>query len=380
MGHDDSQAPHSTSAIWRACRSDVPPPGSRRLGGGSDRRGSALLGTSLPALDHRAGDLLWKGVTWALQYLGCSCSRRRVASAWLLQRRLAEISVAWSARSGPAGGLLTALRARDETRSRWSSGSRACRRRPSGPVGPRSRRHLKELENETRRTVAQLQSFSLFVRREGGRPSQDVNELVTTRCRWCGRWRDEGPGGRAGLGRAARVCGSVCHPAALLNLTAQCARFRPLPHQRHHHRTPEGRAEVVVADRRRASRREPDASSSLRHTRAGGNGLASTSREIAQAHGARSPARRRSGARSSSRFPPMRKSFFVAFFSIISARHEAYGSARAGARCAATRIRRAHWRRDVLVNTGHRERRSRSTRSGGFRPQRQAGGWHTCTI
>src|SRR5215470_18054843 len=86
-----------------------------------------------------------------------------VASAWSLQRRLSEISVALErAQRTSTVGLLTAGFAHEMKNALtvvlgFAELARTAAER--GQVDPKVTRHLKELENETRRTVAQLQSF-----------------------------------------------------------------------------------------------------------------------------------------------------------------------------------------------------------------------------
>jgi len=119
---------------------------------------------------------LWKGVNLGgLQYLAVLLlAAGGVGSAWMLQRRLAEISVRAGARAERTStvGLLTAGFAHEMKNALtvvlgFAELARTAAERAQSE--PKVTRHLKELENETRRTVAQLQSFpQLLGGREGG--------------------------------------------------------------------------------------------------------------------------------------------------------------------------------------------------------------------
>jgi signal transduction histidine kinase len=156
---------------------------------------------------------------------------------------------------------------------------------------PKVTRHLKELENETRRTVAQLQSFLSYSSGEKvARRPQDVNELVNDALqmvRPMARMKDLVV--EQASGEPPRV---VADPFAirqlLLNLLLNALDFARSRISVTTTRTPEGRAEVVVSDDGPGVPAENRERIFLRFvtTRAGGNGLGlSTSREIAQAHG-----------------------------------------------------------------------------------------------
>ena len=152
-------------------------------------------------------------------------------------------------------------------------------------------RHLREVENETRRTVAQLQSFLSYAAGDRApRIPRDVNELVReslTMVRPMARMKelivDET------VGDPPRV---ACDPFAvrqmLLNLLLNALDFAQGRIVVTTSRSADGNAEVIVADdgpgvppqdRQRIFQR-------FITTRAGGNGLGlTTSREIAEAHG-----------------------------------------------------------------------------------------------
>ena len=151
-------------------------------------------------------------------------------------------------------------------------------------------RHLREVENETRRTVAQLQSFMSYSSGErGARIARDVNELVRdalSMVRPMARIKELRL--EESSGEPPRV---VCDPFAirqlLLNLLLNALDFARTRIQITT-RAVDSQAEVVVADdgpgvppgdRERIFQR-------FVTTRPGGNGLGlSTSREIAEAHG-----------------------------------------------------------------------------------------------
>ena len=151
-------------------------------------------------------------------------------------------------------------------------------------------RHLREVENETRRTVAQLQSFMSYSSGErGARIARDVNELVRDALSMVR------PMARMKELRLEETSGTpprvVCDPFAvrqlLLNLLLNALDFARTSIQITT-RAVDGQAEVLVADdgpgvppadRERIFQR-------FVTTRPGGNGLGlSTSREIAEAHG-----------------------------------------------------------------------------------------------
>jgi signal transduction histidine kinase len=240
---------------------------------------------------------LWKGVNLGgLQYLAVLLlAAGGVASAWLLQRRLTEISVALErAQRTSTVGLLTAGFAHEMKNALtvvlgFAELARTAAERV--PSEPKVTRHLKELENETRRTVAQLQSFLSYSSGEKvARRPQDVNELVNDALqmvRPMARMKDLVV--EQASGEPPRV---VADPFAirqlLLNLLLNALDFARSRISVTTTRTPDGRAEVVVADDGPGIPAENRERIFLRFvtTRAGGNGLGlSTSREIAQAHG-----------------------------------------------------------------------------------------------
>ena len=152
-------------------------------------------------------------------------------------------------------------------------------------------RHLREVENETRRTVAQLQSFLSYSAGErADRIPRDVNELVRealAMVRPMARMKELLVEETAG--DPPRV---TCDPFAirqmLLNLLLNALDFARTRIVITTARSQTGEAEVIVADdgpgvaagdRQRIFQR-------FVTTRAGGNGLGlTTSREIAEAHG-----------------------------------------------------------------------------------------------
>src|SRR5216684_2917223 len=128
---------------------------------------------------------LWKGVNLGgLMYLAVVLlAVFGVASGWILQRRLGEISHAMErAQRTSTVGLLTAGFAHEMKNALtvvlgFAELARTAAERVHSD--PKVTRHLRELENETRRTVAQLQSFLSYASGEKvPRRPQDVNELV----------------------------------------------------------------------------------------------------------------------------------------------------------------------------------------------------------
>ena len=240
---------------------------------------------------------LWKGINLGgLQYLAVLLlAAGGVASAWTLQRRLAEISVALErAQRTSTVGLLTAGFAHEMKNALtvvlgFAELARTAAERAQSDA--KVTRHLKELENETRRTVAQLQSFLSYSAGEKvARRPQDVNELVNEALqmvRPMARMKD------LQLEQAAWEPPRVdADPFAirqlLLNLLLNALDFARSRISISTTRTKEGRAEVVVADDGAGVSPENRERIFQRFvtTRPGGNGLGlSTSREIAQAHG-----------------------------------------------------------------------------------------------
>ena len=240
---------------------------------------------------------LWRGINLGgALYAGVVLlAALGVASAWTLQRRLADISAALErAQRTSTVGLLTAGFAHEMKNALtvvlgFAELARTAAER--GQSDPKVMRHLRELENETRRTVAQLQSFLSYSAGEKvARRPQDVNELVNDALqmvRPMARMKDLVV--EQASGEPPRV---VADPFAvrqlLLNLLLNALDFARSRISVTTTRTPDGRAEVVVADDGPGIPPENRERIFLRFvtTRAGGNGLGlSTSREIAQAHG-----------------------------------------------------------------------------------------------
>src|SRR2546423_3071717 len=128
---------------------------------------------------------LWKGINLGgLQYLAVLLlAAGGVASAWTLQRRLAEISVALErAQRTSTVGLLTAGFAHEMKNALtvilgFAELSRTAAEKANADA--KVLRHLREVENETRRTVAQLHSFLSYSSGDRAeRIPRDVNELV----------------------------------------------------------------------------------------------------------------------------------------------------------------------------------------------------------
>jgi len=239
---------------------------------------------------------LWKGVNLGgLMYLAVVLlAVFGVASGWILQRRLGDISHALErAQRTSTVGLLTAGFAHEMKNALTvilGFGELARTTGEKAGTDPKVMRHLREVENETRRTVAQLQSFMSYSSGErGARIARDVNELVRdalSMVRPMARMKELQL--QETTGEPPRV---VCDPFAvrqlLLNLLLNALDFA---HTRIQvtTRAVDGQAEVLVADdgpgvppkdRERIFQR-------FVTTRPGGNGLGlSTSREIAQAHG-----------------------------------------------------------------------------------------------
>ena len=218
-----------------------------------------------------------------------------VASGWTLRKRLAEISVALErAQRTSTVGLLTAGFAHEMKNALtvvlgFAELARTAAEKAQSD--PKVTRHLRELENETRRTVAQLQSFLSYASGEKvPRRPQDVNELVNDALQMIR------PMARIKELQVDQTAGEPpridADPFAirqlLLNVLLNALDFARTKIVITTGRTADGRAEVSIADdgpgvpekdRERIFQR-------FVTTRAGGNGLGlSTSREIAQAHG-----------------------------------------------------------------------------------------------
>ncbi|TMA09424.1 MAG: HAMP domain-containing histidine kinase [Deltaproteobacteria bacterium] len=240
---------------------------------------------------------LWKGINLgSLQYLAVLLlAAGGVASAWTLQRRLAEISVALErAQRTSTVGLLTAGFAHEMKNALtvvlgFAELARTAAERAQSDA--KVTRHLKELENETRRTVAQLQSFLSYSAGEKvARRPQDVNELVNEALqmvRPMARMKDLQL--EQAAGEPPRVdADPFAIRQLLLNLLLNALDFARSRISISTTRTKEGRAEVVVADDGAGVSPENRERIFQRFvtTRPGGNGLGlSTSRDIARAHG-----------------------------------------------------------------------------------------------
>lgn len=240
---------------------------------------------------------LWKG--WnvgGLLYLAVLIlAAGGVASAWSLQRRLSEISVALErAQRTSTVGLLTAGFAHEMKNALtvvlgFAELARTAAERAQ--ADPRVSRHLKELENETRRTVAQLQSFLSYASGEKvPRRPQDMNELVNdalVMVKPMARMKElvvEQVGGEP-----PRVdVDPFAIRQLLLNLLLNALDFARTRIVVTTARAADGRAEVTVADDGPGVAPEDRVRIFQRFvtTRPGGSGLGlSTSREIAEAHG-----------------------------------------------------------------------------------------------
>jgi signal transduction histidine kinase len=239
---------------------------------------------------------LWKGTRLgSVIYVAVAVlAALGIASGWVLQRRLAEISHALGrAQRTTTVGLVTAGFAHEMKNALTVIlGFAELSRTAAEKAGTDAKvlRHLREVENETRRTVGQLQSFLAYSAGERtARIPRDVNELVhdaLAMVRPMARMKELMLDEVAG--QPPRV---ICDPFAvrqmLLNLFLNAldfARTRIVITTR----AVDGAAEIVVADdgpgvplhdRQRIFQR-------FVTTRPGGNGLGlTTSREIAQAHG-----------------------------------------------------------------------------------------------
>jgi len=218
-----------------------------------------------------------------------------VASGWSLQRRLAEISNALErAQRTSTVGLLTAGFAHEMKNALtvvlgFAELARTAAERAQ--VDQKVSRHLKELENETRRTVAQLQSFLSYSSGEKvPRRPQDVNELVNEALqmiRPMARMKDLTVDQTAG--EPPRVdADPFAIRQLLLNVLLNALDFARTRITITTARGAEGRAEVSIADDGPGVP-EKDRDRIFQRfvtTRPGGNGLGlSTSRDIAKAHG-----------------------------------------------------------------------------------------------
>ena len=219
-----------------------------------------------------------------------------VASGWVLQRRIADIQGALE-RSQRAStvGLLTAGFAHEMKNALtvvlgFAELGRTAAERAEKP-DPKVSLHLKELEKETRRTVAQLQSFLSYAAGERApRIPRDPNELFRDALQLIkpmARMKELIVEER--FGEPPRV---VCDPFAvrqlLLNLLLNALDFARSRIVVTTSRTEDGAVELSVADDGPGVP-EGDRSRIFQRfvtTRPGGNGLGlSTSREIAEVHG-----------------------------------------------------------------------------------------------
>jgi signal transduction histidine kinase len=240
---------------------------------------------------------LWRGVNLGgLLYAAVLLlAAGGVASAWTLQRRLSQISVALErAQRTSTVGLLTAGFAHEMKNALtvvlgFAELARTAAEKAHSD--PKVTRHLKELENETRRTVAQLQSFLSYSSGEKvPRRPQDVNELVNEALqmvRPMARIKELQVDQAAG--EPPRVdADPFAIRQLLLNVLLNALDFARTRITITTRRAPDGRAEVSIADDGLGVP-EKDRDRIFQRfvtTRPGGNGLGlSTSREIAQAHG-----------------------------------------------------------------------------------------------
>ena len=219
-----------------------------------------------------------------------------VASGWVLQRRLGDIQGALErAQRASTVGLLTSGFAHEMKNALTvilgfaELGRTAAERaeKPDVKVGL----HLKELEKETRRTVAQLQSFLSYaagerqphIPRDANELVKDALQLVRPMVRIKELMLEER------YGEPPKV---TCDPFAvrqlLLNLLLNALDFARSRIVVSTGRTAEGWAELTVSDDG-AGVPEGDRTRIFQRfvtTRSGGTGLGlSTSREIAESHG-----------------------------------------------------------------------------------------------
>lgn len=240
---------------------------------------------------------LWNGRTFGgVQYAAVVLlAALGVASAYTLRRRLEEISVALErAQRTSTVGLLTAGFAHEMKNALtvvlgFAELSRTAAEKAQ--TEPRVMKHLKELENETRRTVSQLQSFLSYASGEKvPRRPQDPNllleealQMIKPMARIKELLVEQSPG------EPPRVdCDPFAIRQLLLNVLLNALDFARTKIIVRTGRAADGRAEISIADdgpgvpvehRERIFNR-------FMTTRAGGNGLGlSTSKDIAEAHG-----------------------------------------------------------------------------------------------
>ena len=239
----------------------------------------------------------WRGQNLSGVYYACVVilAGLGVASGWQLQRRLGDISSALErAQRSSTVGLLTAGFAHEMKNALtvilgFAELGRTAAERAASPDA-RVTSHLKELEKETRRTVAQLQSFLSYASGERApRLPRDVNELAREALqlvRPMARIKELTVEER--FGEPPRVhCDPFAVRQLLLNLLLNALDFTRTRIVLTTGRSADGQAELCVIDdgpgvpekdRERIFQR-------FITTRPGGNGLGlSTSREIAEAH------------------------------------------------------------------------------------------------
>ena len=242
---------------------------------------------------------LWKHVDLGpVEYAGVVVlSSLALASGLFLHRRLDEISRALDrVQRTSTVGLLTAGFAHEMKNALtvvlgFAELSRTAAERSQTAPDPKVVRHLRELENETRRTVAQLHSFLSYASGDKGpRLPRDANELVRdalSMIRPMVRMKElqlvDEPGEPPKI-----VCDPFAVRQLLLNLLLNALDFARTRIVVSTGRGADGSCELTVSDdgagvpasdRERIFRR-------FVTTRPGGNGLGlSTSREIAEEHG-----------------------------------------------------------------------------------------------
>jgi len=240
---------------------------------------------------------LWRGVNLGgvLYAAVLLLAAAGVASAWSLQRRLTDIGAALErAQRTSTVGLLTAGFAHEMKNALTvvlGFAELARTAAEKAKVDPKVTRYLKELENETRRTVAQLQSFLSYASGEKvSRRPQDLNELVNEALQMVRPMaRIKELLVEQNAGDPPRIdADPFAIRQLLLNVLLNALDFSRTRIVISTRRADDGGAEVIIADdgpgvpaadRERIFQR-------FVTTRPGGNGLGlSTSREIAQAHG-----------------------------------------------------------------------------------------------
>jgi signal transduction histidine kinase len=239
---------------------------------------------------------LWRGIDLGtVHYIGVAVlAGLGVASALGLRKRLAEISIALErAQRTSTVGLLTAGFAHEMKNALtvvlgFAELSRTAAERSQ--TDPKVLRHLAELESESRRTVAQLQSFLTYSAGEKApRRKLDANELVADALQMIkpmARLKDLLVEQSNGAGPQVEVDPFAVRQL-LLNLLLNALDFARTRIVVATGQAPDGQVEITVADdgpgvppadRERIFRR-------FVTTRPGGTGIGlATSREIAEAH------------------------------------------------------------------------------------------------